>query len=226
MSTPPPELASDAEVDPATLVAGLARELEQLRRNQHRLHTLPGRVDDLANLVQQLTDTLAAENPAGKPSQMAPSWLDFDPDSVDEGHAAGEMLTMLAGWVTGVYLRYSDARLPDCWLWHPDVVEELLWLHAAWLSAYNPDAPVTAVGDWHDRQRPGVSARVKSYAGVCSLEAHQPGQDRALPAPSAPTADAIPAIAAWWTTRRDQPGPVPTQQQLAAATARMRSTHR
>jgi hypothetical protein len=226
MSTPPPELASDAEVDPAALVAGLARELEQLRLDQHRLQTLPGRVDELAKLVQQLADTLAADNPSARPSQVAPSWLDHDPGPVDDGRPPVELLTMLAGWIAGIYLRYSDARLPDCWLWHPDVVEELLWLHAAWLAAYDPDAPITAVGDWHDRQRPGVTARIKAYAGMCSLEAHQPLQDRALPAPSAPTADAIPAIAAWWSTRRDQPGPVPSAQQLAAATERMRSTRR
>ncbi len=48
----------------------------------------------------------------------------------------------LGPWVSGVYLRYSDAvnAFPDCWMWHPDVVEELLWLHRAWLSAYDPEA--------------------------------------------------------------------------------------
>ena len=48
----------------------------------------------------------------------------------------------LAGWVAGIYLRYLDAAqsLPECWLWHPEVVEELLWLHTAWLHAYRPAA--------------------------------------------------------------------------------------
>jgi hypothetical protein len=126
-----------------------------------------------------------------------------------------------------VYVRYSDARhLPECWLWHPDVVEELLWLHAAWIAAYDPEAPPTAVGDWHDRQRPGVVARVHKYAGLCSLEAHRSGQERHLPAPTSPTSDAIPVIAAWWAMSRSEPAPPPTDEQLAAATARMTRTRR
>jgi hypothetical protein len=125
-----------------------------------------------------------------------------------------------------VYLRYTDAKLPDCWLWHPDVVEELLWLHAAWLAAYDEDAPVTAAGDWHERQRPGVLARVKTYAGMCSLEAHLPGKERHRPAPTTPGEDAVPAIAAWWGNHRDQPGPVPTEEQIAAATERLHRNRR
>jgi hypothetical protein len=123
-----------------------------------------------------------------------------------------------------VYLRYSDAvsGFPDCWMWHPDVVEELLWLHRAWLAAYSPGAPGSAVGDWHDRQRPGVAARIRAYAGMCSLEAHQPGQDRATPAPVTPTADAVEAIAGWWATSRERLGPTPTEEQIAAANARWR----
>jgi len=50
-----------------------------------------------------------------------------------------------------MYLRYPDAAatLPDCWLWHPDLVEELLWLSHAWTAAYQgPDASVALAGDW------------------------------------------------------------------------------
>ena len=58
-----------------------------------------------------------------------------------------------------MFLRYPDgvAVLPECWLWHPDVVEELLWLMHAWRAAYEGrGASVQLAGDWHDRQRPGV----------------------------------------------------------------------
>ena len=98
------------------------------------------------------------------------------------------MLTRLAQWVAGVYLRYPDARLPDCWLWHPEVVEELLWLHQAWLAAYAEGARVTAAADWHDRYRPGVLARIKSSADMCALDDHQPGRIRHRPARTAPVA--------------------------------------
>ena len=156
-----------------SVLAGLAREVEQVQRRLAGLADLPGRVDKLAGTVTELADTLAAGTPAD-PSQVAPSWLDFASGSGAETRQAERLLDRLAGWVGAVYVRYTDARhLPECWLWHPDVVEELLWLHAAWIAAYHPEAPVTAVGDWHDRQRPGVVARVKDYAGVCSLDEHR-----------------------------------------------------
>jgi hypothetical protein len=194
-------------------VAGLAREVEQLQRRLAGLAHLPGRVDRLAGTVTELADTVAGGKPSG-PSQVAPSWLDIE--AVDMV-AATDILTRLAGWISGVYLRYSDARhLPECWLWHPDVVEELLWLHAAWIAAYEPEAPPTAVGDWHDRQRPGVVARVRQCAGMCSLDAHRDGGEAHVGAPAAPTPDAVPAIAEWWTTSRDQPAPAPTDEQITA----------
>jgi hypothetical protein len=205
-------------------LAGLAREFEQLYRDMRELRGVSRRVDELATSVAQLADTLGAAKPSG-PSQIAPTWIDLGtgPSPSSSAADAEDLLRMLARWVAGVYLRYSDAGVPDCWLWHPDVVEELLWLHAAWLSAYDPEAPVTAVGDWHDRQRPGVVARVKSYAGLCSLEAHQPGQDRATRGPVAPTQDAIADIAAWWVTRRDQAGPPPSAEQMETARQRIMS---
>jgi hypothetical protein len=226
-------------------VAGLAREFEQLYRDVRELCGLTGRVDDLAVTLAQLAETVTTGKQE-RPDEPAPCWIDHpadpgrdpaasratrdaagpgrDPAASRATRDAAGLLEELASWVGAVYLRYSDAvsGFPDCWMWHPDVVEELLWLHRAWLAAYSPDAPGTAVGDWHDRQRPGVVARIRAYAGMCSLEAHHPGQDRATPAPATPTADAVEAIAGWWATSRVQPGPIPTEEQIAAANARWR----
>jgi hypothetical protein len=210
-------------------VAGLAREFEQLYRDVHELRGLAGRVDDLAVTLAQLTETVAVREPQ-HPDEPTACWIDHpadpghDPTTSRAMRDATTLLDKLAPWVGAVYLRYSDAvsGFPECWMWHPDVVEELLWLHHAWLAAYSSGAPGTAVGDWHDRQRLGVVARVRAYAGMCSLEAHNPGQDRATPAPVTPTADAAEAIAAWWTTSRDHPGPTPTEEQIAAANAKWR----
>jgi hypothetical protein len=208
-------------------VTGLAREFEQLYRDVRELRGLPRRVDDLAVTLAQLAETVAVREPQ-RPGEPAPCWIDHpadpgrDPTTSRATPGAAALLDKLAPWVGAVYLRYSDAvsGFPECWMWHPDVVEELLWLHRAWLTAHSPGAPGTAVGDWHDRQRPGVVVRIRAYAGMCSLEAHHPGQDRATPAPVTPTADAAGAIAAWWTTSRDRPGPAPTQEQIAAANAK------
>jgi hypothetical protein len=218
-----------ANHDQTLTIAGLARELERLYRDVRELRGLTPRIDDLAASLAQLAETVAINKPQ-HPNEPPPCWIDHpgelghDPATSRATHDAKELLGKLAPWVGAVYLRYSDALsgFPDCWMWHPDVVEELLWLHHAWLAAYNPVASITAVGDWHDRQRPGVVARIRRYAGMCSLEAHQPGQDRATPAPVTPTADAVEAIAAWWATSRGQPGPTPTEEQVATANAKWR----
>jgi hypothetical protein len=213
------------ECTTASSVAGLAREVEQLRRTVDELAGLHGRLDSLAGLVARLAETVAAA-PSKEPAAPAASWLDHpaDPGRPTEASKAvrdaEDLLSKLTAWVTGIYLRYTDARsLPGCWMWHPDIVEELLWLHLAWLAAHTADAPASAVGDWHDRQRPGVVRRVGGYAGACSLGAHRPGGDRHTP--SVPTVtDASAAIARWWATNRDEPAPEPTEEQLAVAAAR------
>jgi len=106
--------------------------------------------------------------------------------------------------------------LPECWCWHPDLVEELLWLSRAWAAAYHgPDASVALVGDWHDRYRPGVVRRIKTVAGTCSLENHDP--TRSTPTPTVPVEQAAELIATWWATRRDQAAPEPTAAHHAAA---------
>ena len=220
----PPDPPRLPDADPAGAVAGLAREVEALRCRLDALDALPHRVEQLADLLARHAETSASTT--SSPVTPEPlSWLDLpaDPGRPAEAsraaRAAEDLVTTLASWVGGVYLRYPDAAqtLPECWLWHPEVVEELLWLHTAWLAAHRPGAASTAVGDWHDRQRPGVVRRIRDYAGVCSLEQHQPGADRHTPAPAAPLVEAVPAVAGWWAAHRAEPAPAPSPEQLAAA---------
>jgi len=217
----------------ASSVAGLAREVEALRRTVDEHAGLRERLDGLAGLVARLAETLAAAPDTGSQAALpALSWLDHPAEPgrpVEVSTAARDaeaLLTGLCAWVSEIYLRYTDARsLPCCWLWHPDIVEELLWLHLAWLAAHRPDAPASAVGDWHDRQRPGVVRRITGYTGACSLGAHRAGGDRNTPGVPA-VIDAAAAIAGWWATGRDQPAPEPTDEQLAAAAARSARSRR
>ena len=224
-SAAPPDPPRSRDADPAGAVAGLAREVEALRRRLDGLDYLPHRVEQLADLFARQAETAAAAT-SSPAAPEPPSWLDLPTDpgrsaeSSCPARAAEDLLTTLARWVGGIYLRYPDAAqtLPECWLWHPEVVEELLWLHTAWLAAYRAEAPGTAVGDWHDRQRPGVARRIRDYAGLCSLEQHQPGHEQHSPV--APVRDAVPAIAGWWATQRADPAPAPTDEQLSAARRR------
>lgn len=194
-------------------LAEVAREVDGLRRSLEPLAGTTERVDDLTRAVADLADTVtealapAAARPRATP---APSWLIAPTDHDAVARVLGELCT----WLHRVYLRYGDAAgLPECWLWHPEVVEELLWLEFAWLTAYQgAAASVALAGDWHDRQRPGVVRRVKAYAGSCSRERHQSRAgwsstpQGALPVPGV---DACTSIAAWWAAARDQPAPEP-----------------
>jgi hypothetical protein len=204
----------------AAAVAGLAREVEALRRTIESVAPLPKQVDDLARVVQQIAEQTAL---AGASTAGAPSWLDLPTDI----GTVRSVLEDLTGWMREVFLRYSDAAhgLPECWLWHPDVVEELLWLMYAWLAAYRDEnATVAKAADWHDRYRPGVVKRIKALAGTCSLENHQPRGDRHSGGPVVPLAEAMEPLATWWATQRADTPPEPSEQQLTAAAAAQRRT--
>jgi len=208
----------DATYADVAAVAGLAREVEALRRTVERLHALPARVEDVAELVARLTETVAVTG--RRQASGPPSWLDLPSDHAD----ATVVLSELIAWMGLVYLRYADAAqtLPECWLWHPDVVEELLWLMHAWQIAYRSDgASVALAGDWHDRQRPGVVRRIKAVAGICSIENHQPGGEKYTGAAVVPLAEARELISAWWSTRRQAAPPI-AGHHLAAAGRRTR----
>ena len=201
-------------------LAGLVAEVDALRRAVDALAGLPAQVRDLAGVITALTDHPDGTSGPGARAGVdgLPSWLDLSADFADAVTVLGE----LVAWLHTVYLRYPDAAsgLPECWLWHPDVVEELLWLRGAWLEAYHAErAAVAAAGDWHDRQRPGVARRIRATAGTCSLEAHQPGGERHRGAEPVPLAEAIHTIGDWWTTNRQAIAPAPDAGHIAAATA-------
>ena len=191
-------------------MAGVAREVDTLRRAVEPLLDLPARVDDLTRIAVDLTNAVSALT-ARRSAAACPSWL-LLPNDLD---AANTTLDALTGWLAAVYLRYPDGvdHLPECWLWHPDVVEELLWLMHAWSAAYQgPQASVALVADWHDRQRPGVVRRTRQSAGSCSVENHQTRAGwsrRPSTGPDVPGAEYLPSIAAWWGARRDEAAPEP-----------------
>jgi hypothetical protein len=207
------------------VVAGLVREVDALRKAVRKVAGLQGQVEQLAATLAQVLDEFAATGRAADPARPV-SWIGetADPD------AATRALRELADWVGRVYLRYPIAarELPDCWLWHPDMVEELAWLHQAWQAAYSPDTgTVGAAADWHDRYRPGVVARIRTANfNSCSLENHL-APDRPTGAVTVPGAGSVEGVALWWSTGRDraQP-PLPTQADLDAADRRLREGRR
>ncbi len=81
-------------------------------------------------------------------------------------------MDQLDSWTAWLRHRYPLARkIPGCWAQHPELVEELTALWLAWQGAYQqPDAPLTAAADWHDRWLPGVLHRLEHgpFALDCS----------------------------------------------------------
>jgi hypothetical protein len=236
---PAPDQVAEAVAGLRTAVAGLAREVESMRRAQRQVASA-GELSRLAATVADLSETVSVIQSIGggkrsrQPDADAiPSWLTLPRDQP----SARAVLSDLTAWLRDVYLRYGDAArdFPECWLWHPEIVEELVWLMYAWLAAYRDDpASGRAAGDWHDRLRPGVVRRIHGYATTCSLENHLPGRPRATGAPQVPLTDdptddptggrrrAVEVIAAWWSQHRDQPAPAPTNDQMTAAAAAAR----
>ena len=189
--------------------AGLAEEVQALRRAVGSLAGLPAQVGDLARVVGDLAEQVTVV--VGAVGVVAPrSWLVLDPDV----RVVHQTLAGLTRWLGEVYLRYTDAAVsfPDCWLWHPDVVEELLCLMTSWRAPYcGPEASAQAAGEWHERSRPGMVRRIKTLAGNCSLESHQPRPGQTLPGgPVVPLAEALVPIAEWWALRRRGAAPEPT----------------
>lgn len=198
---------------PAEATAALAREVERLRRalDTADIAGLRAELGHLAVTVAGIAEQVAelAETGGGR-DRAAPSWLwPLEPA------AAGDLLAGLVEWAGHVYVQFPGGRLPSCWLWHPDVVEELVWLWHAWLAAYrSPGANPQRAGDWHDRQRPGVARRIAAATDTCSLREHlTPTRPRAVP-----TADAAAAVAEWWADP-SLPAPVPIDGQITAADA-------
>lgn len=223
-SEQPDDTARLAGVEVST--AALAREIDSLRRVTQPLAGLPGRVDALADIVTELATKVAALT-TRRAQTPCPSWL-LAPTDLD---TVAALIDELRCWLEVVFLRYPDAvnALPECWPWHPDVVEELLWLMHAWLAAYQgPAASVALVADWHDRQRPGVVRRISKSAGSCSREAHttRAGWNPPVGAPTLPAGEASAEIAAWWAYRRTKPAPEPGPRPDTPAEERRRAVTR
>jgi len=143
------------------------------------------------------------------------SWL-----TVIEFPDALHMVAALESWLDQVYLRFPSTELPTCWAWHPWVVEELWWLHNSWCDAYSGENPSwQKVGDWHDRQRPNVTKRIREATSRRAGTSCGLGKHVGAPEPTGvPMPEALPhVVTAWCSPERTSWPPTPTQDQLAAA---------
>jgi hypothetical protein len=164
---------------------------------------------ELRGEVRLLTATVDALVAQTSPTGNGPlSWLDMG----GTGRNTEAVLHTLWAWLNRVYLAYQpDAYLPVCWLWHDQVIEELLALMDTWVACHRPGASHREVSDWHDL-RPRVAARVRGYTQGCGLPKHV---DEAAPR-VAPFPDSIYDMARSHAAP-SYPRPIPTKDQLTLA---------
>ena len=208
------------------LLRALARAVDRSGRRLDALEALVAQLAaDLATLARYVrADTAHPAAEPGEPGEVAPvaGWL-----LADDAEQAAADLEDLCAWVGRVYLRYPRTALPACWLWHPHAVEELRWLRRAHADAYDPETGSwLRVGDWHDRQLPGVAQRLAQAVGSCELALHCPGERAAgAPRPVPFAADAALVARTWTGSSGCEPGPEPTRAQLAEAEASFDAMH-
>lgn len=213
------------EADPTVVALG-----RTVARALRRLDTVDKNVLQLAADVTALrTRLIPGDEPADdQPEEGGPpavrSWL-----LADDADQAVKDVAELVVWVRRVYGRFTRAQLSSCWLWHPEVIEELWWLRNSHADAFHPEnGSWMRVGDWHDRQRPGVERRVNGLLGKCSLSRHVDRNGRPAdvgePTPPALAAHHA-AVAAHWVATRTA-GPEPTETVLAEAEQAEYAQHR
>jgi hypothetical protein len=136
---------------------GVERRLEEFGRTSIEIDDLRRETHELAGIVGELASR--------RETVPALWWPDLPP-----GPARAEAVQGLGVWVDEVLRgRHPEAysELGTCWFQHPDILDELTALQAAWFAAYrDPAAPPTAAIEWHDRWLPGTMARCKAAIRV------------------------------------------------------------
>lgn len=148
------------------------------------------RVGEVETMLTGLAQSVAELVPSGGRVQ---SWI-----LADEPDTTRVLLAELVGWLEQVYVRYTDTRLPSCWMWHPAVVEELLMLRHLHKDAY-AGRSWAKVGDWHDRWLPGVRDRIDKAVGHCELALHATGEREDRRPAVTPLGQHADAVAETWT---------------------------
>ncbi|WP_103383426.1 hypothetical protein [Pseudonocardia dioxanivorans] len=137
---------------------GLAPELGALRQFT---------TEELARQRQQLNEVLQALSRERNPPVDWPQLT---------AAQARHQWAVLARWIAEVLVPWYEVtreELPDCWALHRPVVIELSWLRSAHVQAYAPTSPPHVAGEWHQRWRPGVIARL---AQVIDRRLCRPGE--------------------------------------------------
>ena len=166
---------------------------------------LPGRVEALETDVATLAEGYLRLTRQRDPSRVR----SFLQETDEEG--ARLLLEDLAGWIGKVWVQYPDGQLPDCWLYHPPIVEELVACMGVHRACFRQGGTWQAFADWHARYRPATAERIRKYAPSCTLDLHHAGEQfDPADVPSVPRLQDISLVAAQWIATGTAPYPTST----------------
>jgi len=172
-------------IDPVTV----RRRLDGLAATMGEVGALRAEVAEVAEVAAVAqADAEATVDQASGTAAPAPEPVSWLPDLATEGDRA-QALRNLGAWVDEVLrVRHPEMydRLGACWFLHPDVLDEMTALRAAWFAAYrDPAAAATAAIEWHDRWLPGAMRRCRTAIRRRGCK----GRHEKEPAVSAPLLD-------------------------------------
>jgi hypothetical protein len=149
----------------ASILANLAKEV-----GAHDVDGVERRLDEMGQVTLEI-ETLRQETReiaaivGGQVQRRANAPVPWWPD-LPAGPEREAAVQDLGLWVEEVLrARHPEAynELGTCWFHHPDILDELTALRAAWFAAYrDPEASPMAAIEWHDHWLPGTMARCKT----------------------------------------------------------------
>ncbi|MFD3406999.1 hypothetical protein ACFWUU_40325 [Kribbella sp. NPDC058693] len=185
---------------------------------QRTLLELTRTVKRLGDHVRDMEDAVLRSGD-DEPPEPRFHWL-----TVTDQKEADQELRDLAGWVAGVYLRYSGTKLTPCWMLHETVVADLHVLYSGFLDATDGKTGTAfKLMDWHDRYRPSAVQRIDAELAECrtpaqAYEHHVDGGRRVNNPPHVPGVEMGGEVSRWWpTTHATEPAPQPTPDVVQAA---------
>lgn len=166
-----------------TVLAGDIGELRaELREFREQLADVLATVDQLGKRVAGLSDLEARVYALADTVQALIQGDENKARPVDLAHLTHQdrdrVLGNLVRWVRDVVFTgwpWTQEQLRPCWLHHPDLVNRMLWLQAAYQMAYDqPNARPVAAADWH-RWLDDVMAHADRQTAECPPPHEHPG---------------------------------------------------
>lgn len=139
---------------------------------------------DIVMLTSVVSEHSAALQELDLRQPVLPCWAEMDREQ------ATKAWDQLVDWLCGVLIvRYpaSARTLRPCWYLHPELVENLSWLHNAWTLAYRDgNSSISMAADWHLYWLPHVMRIAGEATRKCyDAGRHDPNSDPDLTAANA-----------------------------------------